>query len=179
VATEKELFGTIRSILLAGFAALDIEIGVKQANQPTQQGVPSTQTVFMALVTNHRFGSPQRSDEWDVDDAVMRHTELQQYESTFQLTGLATQDPTATDQLTAGDLINYAAYIMQNDTCIATLRDLGWGIERVTDIRNPYFQDDRDRFEASPSFDFVITHKQVVASEVPVLQSTEFQIFEV
>lgn len=181
MSTEKEMFKAIRDVLLAGFAARTppVVLGVKQAEQPVQQGTPTGPTIFMTLVDQHRYGTPQRTDEWDEQAEVMRHTESQWYESHFQLNALSTQNPKDAAQLTAGDLLNYAAYILQSDAGRQALREDGLGIERVTDVRNPKFQDDRDRFEASPSFDFVLTHKQIVVSEVPVLQSTELRITRV
>ncbi len=46
----------------------------------------------------------------------------------------------------------------------------------MTDVRNPYFLDDRRRNEASPSFDAVFTHKQVVRSVAPIVAATEIVV---
>ena len=56
---------------------------------------------------------------------------------------------------------------MQSDATRAILNASGVGILRVTDIINPYFVDDRDNFEASPSFDFVLTYQNVRVSTSP------------
>lgn len=184
MATEKELFGRVKAALDAGFTAQGLPVIVKQAWQPTQQGTPTAPTVFMTLVSHRRYGSTRFSDEYippvpPATEGIMRHSEEQMYETMFQLNGLSIQDPTNANQLTAGDLINIAAFIMQSEVTRASLRAQGIGIERITDVRNPKFSDDRDRFEASPSLDFVLVHKWIVTSEVPVLQSTELQIFEI
>lgn len=107
------------------------------------------------------------------------HTETTQYASTFQMSGLSPQDPANPNQRTASDLLNYAAYAMQSSAMIQALEAQGVGILNVPEVRNPYFMDDRDRFEASPSFDFVLTHKQIIVSQTPVVQSIEVQILEV
>ena len=104
---------------------------------------------------------------------------MQNYESTFQLDALYIQNPEEEDQLTPGDILNYAAYIMQSDKTLKFLRENEIGIERVTNVRNPKFVDDKDQFEASPSFDFVLTHKQILISEIPVVQLEEFRIVSV
>lgn len=184
MATEKELFTKIKAVLEAGFAALSLSVIVKQAWQPTQQGTPTDPAIFMTLVSHHRYGLMRSEDEYippvlPATEGVMRHTDEQVYETMFQLNGLATQDPENPTQLSAGDLMNFAASIMQSEVTRDALRDAGIGIERITDIRNPKFSNDRDRFQASPSLDFVLTHKWIVVTEVPVLQSTELQIIAV
>lgn len=189
MATEKQLFKAVRDILIAEFAATTTPpspvpsgLEVKQANQPTQQGTPTGPVIFMTKLPDYRYGSRGMQDEWIPDTmggGVQRHTETQQYESTFQLNCLVTQNPANLSQPTAMDVLNYAAYIMQSDATIRTLQAQGFGIERVSQIRQTPFQDDRDRYEYSPSFDFVLTHKQIVTSEIDVLQSTEFAIYQI
>lgn len=186
MATDKQLFKIIRDLLVAGFAAtttppspIPTGLEVKQANQPTQQGVPVGPVIFMTKLPDNRYGFRGTSDIWDAEAQKKYHTETQQYESTFQLNCLITQDPTDTAQPTQIDVLNYAAYIMQSDATIRTLQAQGIGIERVSQIRQTPFQDERDRFEYSPSFDFVLTHKQSVTSEIDVLQSIELNIYEI
>lgn len=182
MATEKQLFKIIGDILVAGFAASSSPVNpidVKQAAQPTQQGIPTGPTIFMTKLPDYRYGSRGMQDTWDEDAQKKFHTETQQYESTFQLNCLATQNPADLEQPGAIDILNYAAYIMQSDATIRTLRSSGIGIERVTQVRQIAFKDDRDQFEYSPSFDFVLTHKQIVTSEIDVLQSVEFDILPI
>lgn len=182
---EKALFSAIRSTLISGFTALNLVAPqIKQSYQPRQQGTPTGPVLFMQLIAQHRYGSMGRNYEWippvppETEGREVR-TETQIFEAMFQISALSPQDPADDAQLTAGDLANYAAYILQSDTGMAQLLASGIGIERITDVRNPKFDDDRDQFEASPSFDFVLTHKQIVTSEVPVLQSTEFLMKQV
>lgn len=180
MATEKQLFAAIRSEILAGFVLLSISgIAVKQAYQPTQQGAPVNPTVFMTLVSHRRIGSVSRFDTYDTEILAMVHAEKQQYETTFQINALATQNPPDTAQLTAGDIINNVAYILQSSSAIVSLQAQDIGILRITDVRNPQFNLDRDQFQSSPSFDITFTHKLIVTSQIPVLQSTELQIYEV
>jgi len=105
--------------------------------------------------------------------------EEQVYESTFQVSALATQDPANPNQLTASDIVNYGAYIMQSGVTVAAIEAQGVGILKIGDIRNPYFTDDRQRYEASPSFDFTLTHKQVIISAPPILSGETFNIYSV
>jgi hypothetical protein len=143
---------------------------VKQANQPTQQGVNTGPTVYFFKVSSKRYGFLGRKDRWDSDAETMIHTESQYYETTFQVSALVQQNPKTPNQYTASDLVNEVASILQSDNTIDTFNESGIGILRVTDLVNPYFVDDRDQFEASPSFDFVLISQASRVSIDPVIE---------
>lgn len=107
------------------------------------------------------------------------YTEIQQYATSFQASALANQDPSDTESLTASDIANFAAYVMQSAATISGLEAVGVGVLRVPAVRNPYFTDDRERYEASPNFDFTLTHKQIVTTVIPVIVSDELQVLSV
>lgn len=167
---DKQLFTLVIGILNTKFVALDIDVIVKQRYQPTQQGTPTQSTVFVHKISDHRYGYPQYKDVWDETAQTETQTKVQLYESMFQLSGLSIQNPKLDVQFTASDIINMAAAIMQSPETIATLKQNNVSIYRITDIRNPYFEDDRARFEADPSFDFTLQHEQVIISTSPVIE---------
>lgn len=174
---DNQLIALIISTLVAGEATAGIAgTPIAQAFQPTQQGVNTQPTAFIYKIADKRYGYPRWEDVWNPDTSAIDHVESQQYETTFQLSALATQNPKTPNQYTASDICNLCAHILQSAAGVQTLQAQGVGIERVTDVRNPPFQDDRSRFEFNPSFDFVVTHKQVISSTTPILQSTEIQI---
>lgn len=177
---DNQLIILTRNIIISQEAIAGIpNTPIKQAFQPTQQGVNTVPSAYIYKVMDKRLGSPYRVDVWDEVNSVMHHTEEQWYETTFQISALSTQDPSDTSQMTASDLLNMIAYIMQSTTTIEAFQAENVGLLRVTDVRNPYFVDDRDRHEANPSFDYVLTHKQIVTNDTNVLQSTEFSILPV
>jgi hypothetical protein len=174
---DNQLISLVIGTITAQEAAAGIPgTPIAQAFQPTQQGVNTGPTVYLYKVGDRRYGFAGRSDVWNQTSSTMVHTETQQYETTLQFSALATQDPATPTQYTASDLLNLIAYTLQSSATVAALQAQGVGVERITDVRNPYFTDDRDRFEASPSFDVVLTHKQTVTTSTPILQSTEIQI---
>lgn len=174
---DNQLIALIISTLIAGEAVAGIaDTPIKQAFQATQQGVNKKPTAYLHKIGDRRVGWVERKEIWDADAQVMRHQETQQYETTFQISTLATQNPKTPEEYTASDIVNLIAYILQSATAINTFEAQGVGILRVTDVRNPYFLDDKQRNEASPSFDFTLTHKQVILSLVPIINSTEFNI---
>ena len=140
---------------------------VKQSNQPTQQGIPTAPMVFFTKIYNKRFGFLRREDVWNVDAQDFVHTESQYYETSFEVSALTLQNPSDITIPTASDLVNEVACIMQSSKTLDILNNAGVGILRITDITNPYFVDDRDNFEASPSFDFVLVYLNERTSTSP------------
>lgn len=183
MALDNVLIAEIISILNNGFAAMSALVPtapiVKQSYQPVQQGANTAPTIYLFKVSDNRLGFPGRYDCWDEDTQTEVHKEIQQYETTFQLSCWATQDPSNVASLTASDIANYAVYIMQSETTVTALEAQGFGIYRVGQVRNPSFTDDRDRFEFAPSFDIVITHKQIITTTTPIITETVLQILEV
>jgi hypothetical protein len=176
---DNDIFALVIGIIRDALMAQSISANVRQSNQPRQQGTPTQNTVLIQKIYNKRYGFLSRSDVWDDVNEVIVHTEKQWIEATYQISTLAIQDPNDSTLLTASGLANLVAQIMQTDSTLAALRAQNVGIYRVIDIRNPFFTDDKERFEASPSFDFTVTYEQVYISETPVLQSTEFNIVPV
>src|SRR6185437_7605808 len=174
--TDNELIKVFWPILKTGLInAGYTDVISKQAYQPTQQGTDTPPTVYFYKVGDKRYGFLRRDSIWNTVDSVMEHIEEQWYETVFQMSALVIQKP-SNPSYTASDLVNEAAAILQSDSAREQLLLKEVGILRVTDVRNPYFTDDRDRFEASPSFDFILTHKQTRVSIDPVIESFEFNI---
>lgn len=137
--------------------------------QPRQQGAPSGPYVYFIKLSDHRHGSPERRDVWDEDAGAFVHTETQRYETTLQFMALVPQDPKATTGLTESDILNAVSGIMQSDAIISAFQAQEVGILRVTEVRNPYIVDDRDQFEATPSFDVVLTHTRQRVTALPAV----------
>lgn len=168
--TDNQLIQLFLPIINAALIA-DGFTGVttKQANQPTQQGIQTNPAIYFYKVGDRRYGFLGRDDVWDQDSSSMQHSESQYYESTWQVSALVLQNPVTPNQYTASDLVNEVASIMQSDNTRDILNRSGVGILRVTDVLNPYFVDDRDNFEASPSFDFVLQYENIRQSISPIV----------
>lgn len=152
---------------------------VQQKYQPTQTGTPTEPTIFLYKLFDDVIGQPAKTDKWDDVASQMVHTETTQYATHFQMSALSIQDPANQAQLTASDILNFARYAVQSAVFVANMEAQGVGVFDVTQVRNPYFDDDHDQFEASPSFDFVLTHKQIIVTTTPILQSEELRILRV
>jgi hypothetical protein len=93
-------------------------------------------------------------------------------EATYQLSALNRQP----DTTTASDLLNSASMIMQGDKFIKALKGSGVGILRITEIRNPYLKDDRDQWQAMPSFDFVLSYNRTITRSGRVISAYEVDV---
>lgn len=175
---DNQLIQVFLPIVTAGLVADGfLNVDVVAANQPTQQGIPTGPTVYFYKIGDKRYGYLDRADTWD--GLNMIHTEVQYYETTFQFSSLVIQSPSTPNQYTAADLVNEVAAIMQSDATRQTLYNNNIAILRVQNVSNGYFTDDRDTFEASPIFEFVLVHTQDRVSMGNPVNHTEFGVFRV
>lgn len=178
---DNDIWKALIPIIKAGFVGQDQpDVAVKQNYQPERTGADSGPTLYLVKLFDRRLGSPQRSTAPDPDAplGVIRR-EVQWYESTFQATGIFKQTAEDTDGLTASDVANLGAAIMQMEATMDALRAAGLAVLRVTTVRNPQFVNGGDEFEASPSFDFILTHEQITLSKTAAAASTDFRAYPV
>ena len=178
--TDNSVIQIFLPIINAGLVADGFDdVIVTQSNQPTMQGISTDPTVYFFKLANRRYGFLGRYDKWSTVSSTLVHTEVQYIESTFQVSALVLQNPSTPSQYTASDLVNEVAAIMQSDSTLSTLNSNGIGILRVTDLTNPYFFDDRDNFEASPSFDFTLVYQNDRVSVDPIITTFNSNIIGV
>jgi len=177
--TENSLIELFLPIITEGLITDGFpDVVVQRANQPTQQGIPTAPTVYFYKMADRRYGFLGRQDNWDSVLNKMVHQEKQYYETTFRIQTLVLQNPKYLS-FTASDLANEVASILQSDNTVTTLNAQGVGILRITDIVNPHFVDDRDNFEAIPSFDFTLLYLNDRISTTPIINSFEPGIYPV
>lgn len=180
--TDAQLFTLFNAVLTAGLVEyFPTEAGavrVIRDYNPTTAGRPGGPAILVQHVgPDVRLGSPRRESLPDaaLPAGQMRNVLTQIYESTFQVNALVPVGWT----LEAIDLVNLAAGIVQSDAGMARLRGAGVEVLRVRDVRNPKFRNDRDQYEASPSFDFTVTHEQIMISQNPAARVGELNVVSV
>lgn len=161
--TDRDLIKVFFPLLKAGLTANGITANVRQSYQPTEQGAESVPSLYFFKVGDKRIGSPSRKSVWDTLLGKEIDTDTQLHEATFQISAWVRQTTTTTE--TASDILSSVAMIMQGSQFIEALKANGIGILRITDLRNPYFKDDRDQFQASPSFDFAISYNRTLVRD--------------
>ena len=155
---DNVVFKAIRDIIITGMVDDNVLVVAKQ--QPSPQGVPSGPTIFFEKLFDHRYGWPKM--DYVSLNGLPPYAEqvTQKYEMTLQISALSVQDPKTPTQMTASDLVSKVAMIFTSRTMIGQLLAQGLSVLRSTEVRNIYFTDDRDRQEAHPSFDLVITYEK-------------------
>lgn len=157
-------------LLVDGFT----NVIVQQYDQPTQQGITRLPTVFFQKVYNHRYGWGHAYNKWNTVTHQEDLHEDQWHETHFQFFTMVVPNLLQPISYTAADLANEVASILQSQATRVTLMASNVGILRISEITNPYFQDDRDQFEATPTFDFILTSLETRVSIVPTV--TEFVV---
>lgn len=140
--------------------------------QPTQEGrVDGSAVYFNKVGPDHRYGSPQHQYAVDVVAQTCTRTTTQMIESHWQFDVAINDDPNDVNSKTGPDLARAVAMILQDPDTVYALKRQKVGIERITDVRNTYVQNDRAQYEANPSFDAIITHQDVFTKNVNFVTS--------
>lgn len=175
---DNELFKLLRDTLLAGFSRYGLtEVGIKQAYQPTPVGPDYEKTIYLSKINEVRYGWVVREDNYNTATNEIDHTETQIVESVIQVNGWVITKVDDFSGSTGADITNNAAEILNSDLGIQQLLEGGASILRITNIRIPYFLDDRDRFAASPSFDLTIVHSNTRGSITPPINTINSGIY--
>jgi hypothetical protein len=157
------------AVAQAGWTHQGKPYAVWQKNQPTQQGIPTSPTIFF----EHLFDVSRGWQKMDYDENQLDPsgnslvgTETQLYEFHYQVSAWVIQDPNDLTIPTASDVLNKVRMYLQSRNQMRIWRQNNVGVLRIQEVRNPYIQDDRQRFEATPSFDIVFTNQKQIAYTV-------------
>ena len=154
-------------ILNSGMVSLGVTgVVIKQSYQPRGNGVETDPALYLHKIRAPRYGFPGRKDTYNQNTETFDHTESIWRTPSWQVDGLSTQDPANINQLTASDIVEAAADVLQQSRTREALLQDNIGIERITEIRELYFTDDRERHEQRPSFDFTLTYRREFPSTV-------------
>jgi hypothetical protein len=165
--TDNQLIQFMATQLDAASEASGWNYPVLQKNNPTLEGIPAAPAIFFEKLFDHAYGWPIESFVYNSTPDNFSDNETQLYETTFQISALVIQDPENLNLPTASDVANYVKLWLTHPVTLQQFRSQNVGLLRVTQIRNPYFEDDRHRFEAHPNFDLVLTHDNTLTLTVP------------
>lgn len=157
---DNDLIGLVATNLEAASAEAGWNYGVLQKDQPTQQGIPYAPTIFFEKLFDRAYGHPMVTYAYNASPNSFSETEDQIVETTFQISALVIQEPTDLSIPTASDVIHYMRAYLTSRAVIHTMVKQEVAIQKVTELRNPYFQDERHNYEANPSFDIVYIHQR-------------------
>jgi len=173
---EKALGILIRRELLAGFVRYGVEgLQVKHGYQPTTQG-RLDRCVYFWEADETPIGWQHRTRSLDPQSLQLRTSETQIQSTMFQVQAFSPDNINDMAQLTAKDLVRMARQIVQSQPFVIALTAQNVGMTQPSSLRNPYFVNEQDQFEANPSFDFTVTHKQVIIQLTDSIDSLEFNL---
>jgi len=179
---DSDLIRLFRSTLMSGLALAGWNYPVVQRSQSTQQGIPTENTVYFQKLFDYRYGMPCMITTVGTPTAAQNtETTTQNMETTFQVSALTILTPSMTvDQVTASDISNYLANILQRrDTIRKMLASNNVNVLRIQKIDNTYFEDDRHRNEAWPTFEVVLTHQTVTSVAVDNTNTVVQNVYQV
>ncbi|MCP4832233.1 MAG: hypothetical protein GY886_08495 [Gammaproteobacteria bacterium] len=176
---DSEVFTIVRQILLDGFAAggFTDTLQVKQKYQPQLGGMPLEPTIYLYKLTGSNYGFSHTKGIRNTDDFTGITTQMKT--PSFQVSALAHVDPNEDNPLSPSDYVEFAAAILNMPNTLLVLKNNGIGIERVKEIRDSYFLDDKDLYEQSPSFDFVLSYQKEYTSTIPKVDHIVGDIYPV
>ena len=168
--TENDVWKLIKAELAIWETGYPDSVVVKRGFEPTQQKTPVNFFAFIFQINNHRYGAQGHSDKFNPIDNQIDHTERYIINKTLQISTQAITDLDAertsgdVAERTSGDVAESIAAHLGSQLVIQRLKTQGLGIFRITDVRHPHFDNDVDRYEADPSFDFVLSYTQEIES---------------
>lgn len=149
---------------------------VVQKDQPHQEGAPDKGTVYFEKLFDTPYGFAKTVLNYDPLVQKFIETEQQWTRSTFQISALKQEDPSNVAAPTASDITHVMRMHMNSRFVARELIKKNIGLERATEVRNPYFEDDKVRFEAHPSFDVVLIHIKTLENPVDVISKIEAEV---
>lgn len=166
VTNDADLIVLLRSVISSGLALRGWNYPVIQRSQPTQQGIPTEPGIYFQKMYDNHYGMPGTTTQINVP-SVGSNTEVntQKMESTFQISALIIRHPSigATTEPTASDISNYVATVLQRRDTVRELIKHNVNVLRLKRIGNEYFEDDRHRHEAWPTFEIIFTWEKVTS----------------
>jgi len=166
--TEADVWRSLIPVLRSGLDSNGhADVKIRQSFQPRAQGASLDDSIYLFKVAARRYASQGRSAEYSVANDNFDVTDNYWIEATFQLTATIQRDVKDSASLTAYDIAEKCSAILQASAARQSLLDSRIGILRITDIRNPIEINDYDQYEQFPSFDFILTYNQTIASTAP------------
>lgn len=174
--TDNTLFALIADTLDAASSLAGWNYVTVQRDQPSPQGAVTAGTIYLERQFDERYGWPATGNTYNPPNpntppnpqGTYTKTELQWIEARFQVSAMVIQNPSDLTLPTALDVVRYVAQYMNSRTIVKKLkRTNSVSILKVSNVRNPWDKDDRDIYEATPSFDMVVQYQAQLAFTVP------------
>jgi hypothetical protein len=174
---EADVWRSIIAVLRTGLDNQNLnDVTIHQAYQPIKQGPDSSRSIYLHKITSQRVGHQGRKYNFNPGDDDFDEVEKYWLSVTIQLMPLVSQDITDENSITAFDVIDLCAAILQTRQARKTLLDSGISIEKIGQITVGFSIDDKDQFDLDPSFDFILLYEQTLSSKAPKVNTFDADI---
>lgn len=174
---EADVWRAIIAVLRTGLDSQGLnDVTIHQAYQPVKQGPDSARSVYLHKIISQRVGHQGRKYDYNVGDDDFDEFEKYWLAVTFQLMPMVSQDITDENSITAYDIADLCAAILQTKTTRKTLLDFGISIEKIGQVLVSFSIDDKDEYDLDPTFDFILLYEQTLTSKVPKIDAFETDI---
>lgn len=171
--TDEQLYAVLFPMINSLKTAYSIgNTTVMQGYQRSRNTEWSTPAIIIHKLFDRRRGFVGVTDSI-VSNAIVR-TETVEMETHYQATGFG-----SSNGVTASDILNRLAMMLQSSAALRVFQTAGIGILRIGDIRATYFRDAEDLDAQEPSFDFVLTHQHVFVSSEPKVDDFELSVLRI
>lgn len=167
--TSNEAFALILSTLSTLMSQQGYAISVQASYQPTQQGTQNGPFIAVNYISSRRYGYPQVTEKINAETGTIDRVESYWLEEVFQIGAYAIPSPTDIASPTAYTYAARAAAVLQSQQARNILLKQGVGFIRISEIRMPFFEDERGRNELTPSFDFTVSRQEQLIYSVPIV----------
>lgn len=152
---DNDINSAIREQLLKQLASANINVEVIAGFQPEKKQ-DNNLILFFPI---KEVGQGWQKRNYNIQGNNANHKEQQMTELTFQVQGFIKQHP----NLTAGDLIRITRMIVNSLPFIESMRKMGIGIQRASEIRRAPIVNEGNSYEHNPSFDFNVTFSSTLS----------------
>lgn len=171
--TDLELIQLVTGEMDAAIAARGWDFIVLQKDQPTQQGQPTGGVVYFEMLPDLHHGFAYSQLEYKADVDKFDDREVQQVETTFQISASIPQKPEDLSIPTPSDVLTQVKMWLSHRATQAKFNQQKVGVLRARDIRKPFIVNGEVQFEMLPNFDITFTHNRSLAIEVPAVHTCE------
>lgn len=174
---EADVWRALITVLRTGLDSQSLnDVTIHQSYQPIKQGPDTARSIYIHKITSQRVGHQGRKCNFNLGNDNFDEVEKYWLAVTIQLMPLVTQDITNENSLTAYDVVDLCAAILQTRATRKALLDAGISIQKIGQMPVGFSIDDKDQFDLDPTFDFVLLYEQTLSSTVPKVDTFEVDI---
>ncbi|MEX6211755.1 phage gateway protein [Providencia hangzhouensis] len=151
--TDNDIDSAIYKQLVRQLTEIGLDIPVKAGFQPIKPGSEDNMVMFFSI--NER-GHGWQGRNYNIQGKNANHQENLLSEKTYQVQTVITQ----LGSYTANDIAAMVRMVINSLPFVTALRKQGIGVQRATDIRQPYIVNEHGDYEQTISFDFNVTFKR-------------------